>query len=82
MTKLLIKEAAIEYQRRWRAVHEAEIEEIRRTALATRLRQLSVLMESSNLFPIPPHYASQDIEALNRWNWLRRHYGKVPSSLT
>lgn len=79
MTKLLIKEAAIEYQQRWRAVHEAEIEEIRQTPLAAKLRQLSLLVGSGNLFPPQPDLTPRDIEVLNRWNQLRMHYGDSPS---
>lgn len=79
MTKLLIKEAAIEYQQRWQAVHEAEIEEIRQTPLAVKLRQVSLLVGSGNLFPPQPDFSPRDIEVLNRWNQLRMHYGGSPS---
>jgi hypothetical protein len=54
MTKLLVKEPAIEYQQRWRAAHEAEIEEIRQTTLAAKLRQLSLLVGSGSLLPPQP----------------------------
>ena len=71
----LLKETAVEYRRRWQAAHEAEIEEIRQTPLATKLRQLSVLVESGNLFATESDFALQDAEVLDRWNRIRRYYG-------
>jgi hypothetical protein len=75
----LLKEAAAEYRRRWQAVHEAEIDEIRQTPLTTKLRQLSVLIESRNLFATEPDFPPQDAEVLDRWNRIRRHYGDSSS---
>ena len=75
----LLKETAVEYRRRWQAVHEAEIEEIAQTPLATKLRQLSLLVESRNLFATKPDFAPQDAEVLDRWNRLRRYYGHSSS---
>ena len=75
----LLKEAAAEYRRRWQAVHEAEIDEIRQTPLTTKLRQLSVLVESRNLFPAEPDFPPQDAEVLDRRNRIRRYYGDSSS---
>jgi len=75
----LLKEAAAEYRRRWQAVHEAEIDEIRQTPLTTKLRQLSVLVESRNLFAAEPDVPPQDAEVLDRWNRIRRYYGDSSS---
>ena len=80
MTRLL-RETAIEYQRRWREVYEAEIEEIMQTPLAAKFRQLSVLVGSGKLFPSGLDFTPEDAEALNRWNQLRRHYGGDPPGL-
>ena len=71
----LLEETAIEYKRRWQAVHEAEIDEIRQTPLTTKLRQLSLLVGSGNLFPAQPDRAAQDAEVRDRWNRIRRYYG-------
>jgi hypothetical protein len=75
----LLKETAVEYRRRWQAVHEAEIEEIGQTPLATKLRQLSLLVESGNLFATKPDFPPQDAEVLDRWNRIRRYYGDSSS---
>jgi hypothetical protein len=80
MTRLL-RETAVEYQRRWQEVYEAEIEEIMETPLAAKFRQLSVLVGSGKLFPWGPDFTPEDAEALNRWNQLRRHYGGAPPGL-
>jgi hypothetical protein len=77
MSKLLPKEAAIEYQRRWQAVHEAEVDEMRQTPLAVKFRQLSVLVGSRTLFAVPPSWSVEDTEVLDRWNRLRTHYGNL-----
>lgn len=74
MPRQLLKESAIEYQRRWQAVRDAEIDEIRQTPVAAKLRQLSLLVGSGNLFPAQPDFTPQDIEVLNRWNRIRRYY--------
>ena len=75
----LLKETAVEYRRRWQAVHEAEIEEIGQTPLATKLRQLFLLVESGNLFATKPDFAPEDAEVLDRWNRIRRYYADSPS---
>ena len=79
MPEHLLKETAVEYRRRWQAIHEAEIDEIRQTPLTTKLRQLSLLIESRNLFATEPDFAPQDAEALDRWNRIRRYYGDSSS---
>jgi len=76
MSRRFLKDTAIEYQCRWQAVHGAEIDEIRQTPVATKLRQLSLLIGSRNLFP---PLAPQDIEVLDRWNRLRTIYGDTSS---
>ena len=75
----LLNETAAEYRRRWQAVHEAEIDEIRQTPLATKLRQLSLLVESTNMLATETDFAPQDAEALDRWNRIRRYYGDSSS---
>jgi hypothetical protein len=79
MSGHLLKETAEEYRRRWQAVHEAEIEEIEQTPLATKLRQLSLLVESRNLFATKPDFSPEDAEVLDRWNRIRRYYGDSSS---
>ena len=75
----LLKETAVEYRRRWQAVHEADVEEIRQTPLTIKLRQLSLLIESRNLFATEPDFTALDAEALDRWNRIRRYYGDSSS---
>ena len=79
MPEHLLKETAVEYRRRWQAVHKAEIEEIRQTPLATKLRQLSLLVESGNLFDTEPDFAPKGAEVLDRRNRISRYYGDSSS---
>jgi len=79
MRRPLLRESANEYRRRWQAVHDADIQEIRQTPLEVKLRQLSVLVGSASLFPEQPDLSPQESEVLHRWNRLRIHYGN-PSS--
>jgi hypothetical protein len=63
------------YFGRWQLVGEAEVEELRRTPIETKLRQLAALMASRHLFaPEPDREAG--IQAVHeRWAHLRRTLG-------
>ena len=51
MKSLITKKEAREFKRRWKAVNEFEIQELRKTPPAKKLLQLSALMASVKAFP-------------------------------
>jgi len=64
-------EQAREYLDRWRLVREAELEELRSTSMEMKLRQLSVLMASHDLFPPDPAREGLAAEVRDRWARIR-----------
>lgn len=64
-------EEAFAYQDRWRQIAEAEAESVRATSLETRLRQLSALMASRELFPVDTLRDSSSDKVRERWLLLR-----------
>ena len=63
------------YFERWAMVRDAEIDALRRTSMATKLRQLESLMASRLAFG-PELNREKEVAALReRWNRLRRAPG-------
>lgn len=68
-------EEAQAYARRWELVREMEAAELRRAPMETKLRQVSALMASRNLFDPEPD-REPDVQAVReRWARLRRALG-------
>lgn len=75
METRITKEEALEYKRRWEAVNEAEILELRKTTVPQRLQQLLTLMASGKVFIVQPDTLhAEEIEVRRRWNRLRKAY--------
>ena len=75
MTKPLITRAqALAFKKRWAAVNAYEIEELRRTPPAVRLRQLATLMSWAKAFGWTDALAAEEEAVRDRWNRLRRAY--------
>ena len=55
------------YFNRWELVKEIELTELRRTSMDTKLRQLSALMASRNLFGVGPERESGVQLVRDRW---------------
>ena len=65
------------FKARWRAVNEAEAEELRNTSPETKLRQLAALMASAAAMGWTRALQAEDEEVRNRWQRLRRAYGAL-----
>ena len=59
----------------WQAVNRREIEELRKTPVLTKLRQLAAMMCSSNEFLPTPHRDAEVLIARQRWLEIYRAFG-------
>ena len=71
---MITKAQARAYQRRWKAVNDAEREELRSTPVAIKARQLAVLMAAAKEFRWTKQEAREEAEVRRRWNRPRRFY--------
>jgi hypothetical protein len=69
-------EEAQGYLARWRLVRENEIAELRRTSMETKVRQLSALMASRQIFGTDPDREGGAQTVRERWAYLRRSLGE------
>jgi hypothetical protein len=74
MKTRLTKEEAEAFKMRWEAVNAAEIEELRRTPMSQKLRQLAALMVSVKEFGWYKALSEGELELRERWNRLRNAY--------
>jgi len=63
------------YLKRWAAVNEFEITELRRTPMKLKLRQLSALMASRHLFTPDPTREKGVRQVRKHWAKLRKALG-------
>jgi hypothetical protein len=68
-------EEAHAYFKRWDLVRDAEVAELRRTTMETKLQQLAALMASRHLFGPDPDREVQVREVRDRWARLRQAQG-------
>ena len=62
---------AATFRDRWRRVNAAEIEELRRTPMETKLRQLAALMASCDAMGWTPKLAAEEEQVRALWIRLR-----------
>jgi len=62
------------YKARWRKVHQAEVEELRRTSMDVKLHQVAALMASVAALGWAEALSEGDAEVRDRWNRLRKSY--------
>ncbi len=75
MNGMITKKEAREFKKRWKAVNEFELQELRKTPPAKKLLQLSALMASVKAFPgWDEALSAEDDDVRNRWNRLREAY--------
>lgn len=75
MKTMITKEEALEYKRRWEAVNEAEVQELRKTTVPQRLQQLITLMACGKVFIVQTDaLRAEENEVRKRWNRLRKAY--------
>lgn len=65
-------EEARAYVERWQLVSETELDELRASSIALKLRQLGALMEARGLFPAEPNREREVEQVRERWALLRR----------
>ena len=65
-------EQARSYFRRFEELREVELQELRRTSMETKLRQLGAMMASRHLFAADPNRESEVQAVRERWALLRR----------
>ena len=65
-------EEAVAYFRRWEMVRDAEVRELRRTPMETKLQQLASLMASRHIFGPEPDREAETRVVRERWARLRR----------
>lgn len=75
MNKRMTKAEARAWKARWEAVNAAEREELRRTPMELKTRQLTTLMAWAKDFGWTEELAAEADEVRERWNRLRRIYG-------
>jgi hypothetical protein len=63
------------YLKRWELVKQIELTELRRTSMDVKLRQLSALMASRDLFGVDPERAHGVQLVRERWARLRQALG-------
>ena len=63
------------YLKRWAEVEAFEAEELRRTPMEVKLRQLSALMASRSLFPADPTREKGVKQVRRHWAKLRKALG-------
>lgn len=68
---IITPEDARAYANRWALMEAFELEELRRTPMATKLLKLASLMASRNLFAPDPERESGVLDVRNRWARLR-----------
>jgi hypothetical protein len=75
MSARITPDEAQAYVERWALVQKRETAELRRTSMDTKLRQLSALMASRDLFGTEPDRESSVHAVRERWARLRRALG-------
>ncbi|MGH7492223.1 MAG: hypothetical protein ACREOO_07500 [bacterium] len=70
----MTKAQAKAFKARWRAVNEAELEELRNASIEQKLEQLSVLMASVRDMGWSEALAQEETEVRERWRRLRKAY--------
>jgi hypothetical protein len=60
---------------RWKLMSDAEVEELRRTPMEMKLRQLAALMASRHLFGPEPDREAGVLAVRDRWARLRQALG-------
>ncbi len=63
------------YFQRWELVREIELIELRRASMDVKLRQLSALMSSRQVFGVDPDRESGVQQVRDRWMYLRQALG-------
>lgn len=71
----MTKAEARAWRRRWQLINEYEKEELRRTPLNVKFRQLGVLMEFALRSPRTKAERREGAAVRERWSRLRRAYG-------
>lgn len=72
----LTKKEALAWKKRWALVNARQIEEMRRTPVATKLQQLAVLMASGAAFDWAEDRAREEAEVRLLWQKLRKSHEK------
>jgi len=66
---------ALAFRDRWKAVNDAEREELRNTPVEVKFRQLAALMASAQALGWTEDLAGEEAEVRERWARLRKAYG-------
>jgi hypothetical protein len=74
MKPRLTRAEARAYVARWQRVNAAEIQELRRTPMAVKLRQLAAMMATARALGWTEALAEGEAEVWERWNRLRKAY--------
>jgi hypothetical protein len=70
----ITSEQAQNYLNRWKLVHEAEIQDLRNSSLDIKVRQLSALMVSRDLF-------KKDSDRENEVDVVRKRWARIRGAL-
>lgn len=65
-----------EWQKQFQEVREFDLNYWRQAPLGERLEQLALLLNSASLFREPVHHPGATQAVMERWDRLKRHYGK------
>jgi hypothetical protein len=71
----MTREEAQAWQKRWELVNKAEREELRRTPMEQKLRQLAAMMAAARELGWTEKMAEEEGEVRERWMRLRRVLG-------
>lgn len=72
--RILSRREAVLFKKRWKAVNEAEIEELRRTPISQKMQQLASLMASVKELGWYKILSEGEAELRDRWNRLKEAY--------
>jgi hypothetical protein len=70
----ITREQADAFLARWKLVKQAQTKELRETSIDTKVRQLSTLMASRDLFPPDPDRELQVEGVRERWARIHRAF--------
>ena len=70
----ITKAEARAFRRRWKAINNAELEELRATPISQKLHQLAALMLSARQLGWTKAFQEEEAEVRERWTRLRKAF--------
>jgi len=68
------REEALKFREQWQLVNDALVEEVRRTPVEIKLRQLAVMVEAAHVLGWTEKLREGEEEVRERWRQLKEKY--------